>query len=127
MDLWAATLLPHGDSPPFANHADLYKRIDSIPFGDIPWESFSVKYDEAKLPDDSFIPPWMTAKYEVWFRDPHAVVKSLIKNPDFKGSFDTAPVRIFDKNGHREYQNFMSGDWAWEEAASFFPFTLIMH
>jgi hypothetical protein len=40
----------------------------------------------------------------------------MIANPDYKNHFDTAPVRIYDRNGVRQYRNFMSGDWAWEEA-----------
>ena len=39
--LWAATLLPHDDTPPFADHNDLYETIDSTPIGDVPWQSFS--------------------------------------------------------------------------------------
>ena len=30
------------------------------------------------------------------------------------------PVRIFDRNGIQIYQNFMLGDWAWEEVVSSF-------
>lgn len=33
MDLWAATLLKHGDTPPFSNYQDMDKVIDSIPLG----------------------------------------------------------------------------------------------
>jgi hypothetical protein len=114
LDLWAATLLKHGDTPPFANCADLYNTIDSTPVGDVPWQSFSLIYD-GELPDDH-IPQWMTSEYDVWFRDPHTVVKNMIGNPDYKHHFDVAPVRVFDDNGNRTYRDFMSGDWAWEEA-----------
>jgi len=44
-NLWAATLLPRDDSPPFSNHSDLYETIDSMPVGDVPWQSFSLTYD----------------------------------------------------------------------------------
>ena len=40
-DLWAASLASHGDTPPFANHIDMYNAIDSTPLGDVPWQSFS--------------------------------------------------------------------------------------
>jgi hypothetical protein len=114
LNLWASTLLKHGDPPPFANHSDLYATIDSIPLGGVPWQTFSLKYN-GELPDGD-VPEWMTSEYEVWFRDPHLIVKDMIGNPDYNGHIDTAPVQAFDSNQHREYQNFMSGDWAWEEA-----------
>jgi hypothetical protein len=44
-NLWAVMLLPHADSPPFANHSDLYETIDSMRVGDVPWQSFSLTYD----------------------------------------------------------------------------------
>jgi hypothetical protein len=119
LDLWASTLLKHDDTPPFANHSDLYDTIDSTPIGDVPWQSFSLKYD-GELPD-SAVPQWMTEEYEVWFRDPHLIAKNMVGNPDYKNGVDTAPVQIFDSNGDRTYQNFMSGDWASEEAVSFKP------
>ena len=39
---------------------------------------------------------------------------------------DVAPAQVFNSNGIRVYQNFMSGDWAWEEVvSSIFFFVLI--
>jgi hypothetical protein len=117
LDLWASTLLKHNEPPPFANHADLYNTIDSTPLGDVAWQSFSLRYngDEVAEPEGT-LPQWMTSEYEVWFRDPHTIIKNMINNPDYNHHTDIAPVRIFDSNGIRVYQNFMSGDWAWEEA-----------
>lgn len=117
MDLWAATLLKYGDAPPFANSSDLYNTIDSTPLGDVPWQHFSLRYN-GDLPDGT-IPEWMTSDYEVWFRDPHLIIKNMIGNPDYEGSVDTTPVQVFENGDHREYRNFMSGDWAWEEAVRF--------
>jgi hypothetical protein len=117
LDLWAATLVKYDDTPPFSSSSDLYSTIDSIHLGDIPWQSFSMKYSED--PDHAPVPQWMTAEYEVWFRDPHLVIKDMIGNPDYIGGFDMAPIQVFDGNGDRKYENFMSGDWAWEEAVSF--------
>lgn len=118
LDLWAATLLKHNEPPPFASAADMYETIDSTPLGDIAWQSFSVTYD-GDVPDSA--PQWMSTEYEVWFRDPHLVALSMVDNPDYKGSFDTTPIRVFDTGpgGHRQYQNFMSGDMVWDEAVCF--------
>ena len=118
-DLWAATLLEHGDTPPFANHTDLFNTIDSTPLGDVPWQTFPLNYNlnaAGEAPDD--VPSWMTSVYNVWFRDPRQVVRNMIDNPDYSNQFDSAPTRIFDSKGHRQYQDFMSGDWVWEEAVS---------
>lgn len=114
LDLWAATLLKHNEPPPFANAADMYETIDSTPLGDIPWQSFSVTYDSDGALDSA--PQWMSTEYDVWFRDPHLVVRNMLDNADYKDGFDTTPVRVFDIGDHRQYQNFMSGDWAWDEA-----------
>ena len=43
--LWAATLAPQGDTPPFHNHRQMYQQINMTSAGDAPqWESFSVSY-----------------------------------------------------------------------------------
>jgi len=117
LDIWAATLAPHRDSPPFKNHKDLYSTVDATPLGDVPWDSFSLKYN-GTLPDGE-VPSWMSSEYDVWFRDPRCLVQNLISNPDFLGEFDYSPLREYDADGNRRYQNFMSGNWAWKQAVCF--------
>ena len=100
LDLWAATLLKHDDTPPFANHGDLFDTIDSTPLGDVPWQTFSINYDAGEeVPDGA--PSWQTSTYDVWFRDPRLVVRNMIDNPDYGNQFDSAPTRTFDSKGHR--------------------------
>ena len=115
IDLWAATLLKHGDTPPFANHTDLFNTIDATPLGDVPWETFSLNYS-GEVPDDA--PSWMSSSYDVWFRDPQLVIQNMVNNPDYGNQFYPAPTRIFDDKGHRQYHDFMTGDWVWEEGVS---------
>ena len=100
LDLWASTLLKHNEPPPFANHTDLYNTIDSTPLGNVPWQSFSLRYasDADEVPEAT-IPQWMTSEYDVWFRDPHTIIKNMIDNPDYNHHADVAPVRIFNKKG----------------------------
>jgi hypothetical protein len=112
MDLWATSALKCGDIPPFANHQDLYNALDSIPYGDIPWQSFAMRFGER--PDGS-CPPWMDQTYDVWFRDPHLIIRHMLQNPEFKGDIDYAPYREYNSSGDRQYQNFMSGEWAWTQ------------
>jgi hypothetical protein len=114
LELWAASSMSYGGQPPFSSHNDLYKTIDATPLGDVPWESFSIHYTGERPSGE--VPPWMDREYEVWFRDPRAVIHSMLANPDFKGKIDYAPLREFDVDGNRRYQNFFSGDWVWGQA-----------
>ncbi|OBZ74375.1 hypothetical protein A0H81_05452, partial [Grifola frondosa] len=113
MDLWLATLLKHNDHAPFTNHKDLHDTIDSTHLGDVKWESFEMKYS-GEMPEHN-IPQWMTAGYDVWFRDPRTVIRNMLANPDFDGHIDYGPFREF-MDGERRLKDFMSGDWAWKQA-----------
>ena len=62
--LWAATLAEYDDSPPYANHRDLYETIDATPIGGVPWQSVTFQYDGPQ-PDDA--PTWMESEYTIWF------------------------------------------------------------
>ena len=97
LDLWAATLLKHGDAPQFANAPDLYNTIDSMLLGDVPWQIFSLTYN-GELPDGP-APPWMMSEYDVWFWDPHIIVKNMISSPNYINHFDVASICNFDSNG----------------------------
>ena len=58
----------------------------------------------------------MQQQYEVWYRDPHEVVHQLLGNPEFAKELDLRPYREFLLEGDmRQYGNFMSGDWAWQQ------------
>jgi hypothetical protein len=118
LDIWAADVFHHKDSPPFADCKDVYNTIDSIPLGDVPWQSFAAGY-QGQRPDIGS-PPWMDSTYEVLFRDPLAVVHNMLRNPDFNGEFDYVPFWEYKANGERCYQDFFSGDWVWMQAVRFY-------
>ena len=44
LKLWAATLIPHSDSPPITNYQDLHNQIDAIDLGSVSWEHASLGY-----------------------------------------------------------------------------------
>ena len=114
LELWTATLVPHGDSPPIANHQDLHRQIDAIRLGNIQWESSPLKYTRP-LPKMTRIPEWMTTEYDVWYRDPRKVIKNILATPDFDGHIDFVAYQEF--NGEkRQYGNVMSGDWSWRQS-----------
>jgi hypothetical protein len=119
LELWAATLVQHGDTPPFSDHQDLYNIIDSISVGDVPWESHTFTYEGERPEQDP--PKWMTTEYTIWYRDPRQLFRNMLGNPEFAEYMDYAPLRQFgpSEDGDefvREYENFMSGDWAWKQA-----------
>ncbi|KAG2098388.1 uncharacterized protein F5147DRAFT_754784 [Suillus discolor] len=115
LDLWVSTLAKHGDKPPFADHRDLYDVIDNSPFGDVNWQNFTVTYD-GERPEDG-TKPWMDDKYEVWFRDPREVVCNMLANPTYASEVDYCPYREYSTEGDkRQWKDFMSGDWAWDQA-----------
>jgi len=117
LDIWAVSLLWHSGQLLFASHQDLYNTINSTPLGDIKWESFTVKYT-GECPATG-APPWMNDAYEVWFRDPRKLIHSILENHNFTNEMDFQPYQEFETatDKHR-FHDFMSGDWAWEQAVS---------
>ncbi|KAG2084606.1 uncharacterized protein F5147DRAFT_748792 [Suillus discolor] len=118
MHLWGLGLTRHGDAPPFVDHRDLYSTIDKTPIGDVPWQSFSMKYSADDDPNSS-LTPWMDATYTTWFRDPHTIIHNMLGNPNFKNEIDYAPYREWKGTGDsatRQWRNVMLGDWAWDQA-----------
>lgn len=115
LEIWAADKLKHNANAPFGNNKDLQAHIDATILGDVPWQSFNVSYN-GDVPDDN-ASAWMTSKYDVWYRDPREVVRNLLSNPDFDGKFDYSPYREF-RDGKRQWTDFMSGNWAWNQAVS---------
>jgi hypothetical protein len=92
----------------------MYQTIDDATLGDVPWQSFTLQHQSNG--DAAESPSWMTSEHTVWFRDPHEVAKTLLANPAYADKIDFAPLRDYDAAGDRQYHNFMSGDWAWEQA-----------
>ncbi|KAG2106772.1 uncharacterized protein F5147DRAFT_746201 [Suillus discolor] len=114
LDLWVATLIKHNDAPPFANHKDMYATIDATPLGDTPWKSFTMCYNGVRPEQD--IPPWMDGKYDVWYRDPLQMVRSMLANSELDGGIEFSPYRDYTTENKRYWKNFMSADWAWNQA-----------
>lgn len=116
LEIFSAYLHKHGDQPPFGSCDDLYNTIDRIQVGNIAWNSFGVKFcgDRTENPL-----PWMDDVYDVWMREPESAITHIIGDADFKNTMDYVPYREYDTaTDARRWQNFMSGDWAWEEAVS---------
>ncbi|KAG1908200.1 uncharacterized protein F5891DRAFT_1124059 [Suillus fuscotomentosus] len=115
LHLWGVTLTVHNDKPLFADHRDLYKTIDATPLGNVAWQSFSLQYNGNQPAGQCLL--WMEQSHEVWFWDPHTVVKNMLTNLDFKHSIDYTLYHEFEEKGEQHcYNDFVSGDWAWQQA-----------
>jgi hypothetical protein len=126
MELWAASNVAHGRSSPFRNALDMYKTIDRAVLGDVLWDSFKLRYqgvDQGEV--DSPSPTWMTAEHTIWFQDPCKVIQNLLANADFMGETNLAPHRNYDRAGQHQYSDFMSGDWAWDQAVRILDICLL--
>jgi hypothetical protein len=116
--IWKKSASLHGGGPPFSNHKELLKSIDSTPLGGVPWQAFEVGYG-GPLPEprgEASTPEWMLDTHTVYFRDPRLVVHEMLSNSDFNGSFDYTPSQVFDSQGYRQYEHLMTGTWAWDQA-----------
>lgn len=113
MGLWASSLHENDPAlePPFADHQDLLRTIDSTKLGDARWQSFKLSYS-------GDVPSWMHDEYEVWYRDPLTVAHLMLQNSDFDGKFDYMAFKDYNSNGERQWKDFMSGNWVWEQSVS---------
>ena len=66
------------------------------------------------------MPEWMTAEYELWYRDPRKVIHGIFSNPSLADGIDYVPYREFE-DGTQRYGDFMSGNWAWEQCVRTSP------
>jgi Plavaka transposase len=73
---------------------------------------------QGAVPEDGEIPTWMLQNHKVYYRDPRQVVHNILSNVDFQGEFDYTPFREFI-SGKRQWCDFMSRNWAWDQAVSF--------
>ena len=114
MDIFSAFLKKHDDRLPFTSAAKMYAIIDSIRVGEVKWDCFGIQYtgEKPKVPA-----PWMDEVYDVWMQDPESCIGQIIGNPDFASLMDYKPYReyVTETNTCR-WQDFMSGNWAWQEA-----------
>jgi hypothetical protein len=115
LEIWAESLAESGGSAPFSSHEEMYDTIDSSKLGDIPWQCLLTAPPEEV---DEHSPPWTQKCYEVWYRDPDAVVTAMLENPDFNGQFDLCPYVDLDASGKRRWSNLMSGNLPWRRCVS---------
>ncbi|KAG5219546.1 C2H2-type domain-containing protein [Salix suchowensis] len=117
-DILNMMLEAYGDASPFSSSQDMYNTIDSAHVGGVPWECL-VSMPSEDLPHDA--PIWKRKPYEIWYRNPDAVLRSLLDNPDFHGEFDYTPYIELDEEGKRCWTDFFSGNFAWRHSVEYHP------
>ena len=91
--------------------------IDSSVLGDVPWQHMETEVPEGISKDS---PSWRQQSYDVWYRDPEAVVSAMLSNPDFQGQFDLRLYIDMNADGTRRWSDVMSGNIAWRRSVSRF-------
>lgn len=115
LELWAESLAEYDTSVPFNSHEEMYDTIDSCMLDNISWQCLVTGFSEEV---DKHSPDWMQKGYEVWYRDPDAVMMVMLENPDFNGKFDLCPYIDLDASGKHQWNNLMSGNLAWCQCVS---------
>ncbi|KAI6009051.1 hypothetical protein EDC04DRAFT_2581766, partial [Pisolithus marmoratus] len=147
LKIWATSLIELGGNPLFSNHTDLYHVIDSMSVGAVKWENFKITY-KCKCKDgqnmdeqDELIKlaglggqdgqdepdaPWMFDVYDIWYQDLHQVIHNPLRCTNIKDEMDFIPYQEFNvTNEERHWEDFMSGDWAWEEVDKIISINLL--
>ncbi|KAG2053668.1 hypothetical protein BDR06DRAFT_982727 [Suillus hirtellus] len=102
-------------APAIQMHPSTVHHVLYSSLGDVKWDSFQIQYT-GKKPDID-VPSWMSSSYDVWFRDPWEVIQNMLANPIFTGEMDYCPYHKFSlSNDECQWKDFMSGDWAWDQA-----------
>lgn len=97
----------------------LYRTIDTIRHGDVKWDSFAVRYN-CTLENDNNPAPWKDDTYDVWFRCPRQTIHNILTNLELANYTYYRPFREYDaQTNARRFQDFFSGDWAWEQVVRF--------
>ena len=118
-NIWETFLVGFNAAPSFVNSDDMYETIDSTPYGNARWESFTIHYNIAKDPPSNQAPAvWKTAEYNGWFCDPRKLIHNIIANWAFDGEFDYAPYQEYDYKGQHRFHDVFSGNWCWRQVVS---------
>ncbi|KAI6008460.1 hypothetical protein EDC04DRAFT_2871492 [Pisolithus marmoratus] len=116
LKIWATSLIELGGNPLFANHTDLYHVIDSMSVGAVKWENFKITY-KCKHQDGQNADEQDELIELAGLGGPCQVIHNLLRCTNIKDEMDFIPYQEFNAmNKQRHWEDFMLGDWAWEEA-----------
>ena len=120
-ELWDLSMSSFNSCGPFQSHQEMHDIIDSSVLRDIPWQCLVTGISD-NVTEHS--PTWIQARYEIWYRNPEAVVIAMLANQDFNGQFDLCPYIDLDANRRHWWNIVMSGNIAWHRCVS--PMFLIL-
>jgi hypothetical protein len=122
MDILAA--IDQQGTPPFADHKELYSLIDAISPEEM-WECISIQHADLEAGADSLVdggdpsmPTWKQGTFNMWLRDPKALIQKQISSPALKDFINYSPCQVFGDSHQRVWTDFMTGNCAWEQCVS---------
>jgi Plavaka transposase len=120
LDFWLTSTIRSGgdaDDIPWRTAKSVYRTIDSIKEGSVPWMTTTFRYT-GPLPSGN-PPKWMVESYNLCLCNLHDILLNQIESPDLQGHFDYVPYIQFNENRDHVWSNLMSGAWAWQEAVRY--------
>lgn len=116
LNIFAAYLYKYGSQPLFSNCAELHSVINGLQVGEAAWESFGVRYCGKWTENPA---PWMDDVYNIWMCDPKTTITQILGNREFHNLVNLILYREYNSAADSCcWQNFMSGNWAWEEVVN---------
>ncbi|KAL0058854.1 hypothetical protein AAF712_014433 [Marasmius tenuissimus] len=113
LDMWAAAVWKYGGDIPWENEKDMYKSIDAIKEGIVPWATVEASF-VGPCPENP--PKWMTETYELHLRDTRLLLHHQLGDRGFENRINYSAYRQYNPAGQRVYSNLMSADWAWKQS-----------
>ncbi|RPD68249.1 hypothetical protein L226DRAFT_527355 [Lentinus tigrinus ALCF2SS1-7] len=99
---------------PYNSAEHMYQTIDSVPYGDIVWMTFKLKYNNHIMPHT---PAWKLKTYTIHTCDALCVVESIVSSVDFDGRWDYVLYKKFSGPGCHLFTDVMSGTWAFKKTS----------
>jgi len=122
MELWALSMADFEGTSPFKSHSHMHTTIDASHLGDVPWQCMVTRYSPPDSVGDRSRAPaaatWLQTTYKVCYRNPDAVVATMLANVGFAGQFDWRPYVETNRAGAHHWNNVMSGNVAWRHCVS---------
>ncbi|KAI0711740.1 hypothetical protein C8Q76DRAFT_769461 [Earliella scabrosa] len=97
----------------YKNAQEMLDTIDAIPYGDVAWTTFHIKYTGPVTPNT---PAWKLKTYEIHTRNPLEVAEHIAGCADFINGWDYTPFEETTAEDCQRFSNLMSGTWAWKKA-----------
>ncbi|KIM51190.1 hypothetical protein SCLCIDRAFT_33649 [Scleroderma citrinum Foug A] len=117
LEIWSTSLLESDGNPLFTDHTDLYRVIDGMSVGEVKWENFKITFKRKQDGQDRQDKVIELAQGSQDGQDDQDEPKAPLMSDVYDDEMDFVPYWEFDAtNDQRHWEDFMLGDWAWDEA-----------